>query len=113
MAAVEIHCARSLVALGILVGLRLRMGASVSVVLVLVVTEVSGTLDLVLAIRRHCRPTELERKQGEQNDGEKATHGQEFSGYRVVANMGKATVLWGFTTSMRGYARRCGSSHGG
>jgi hypothetical protein len=35
----------------------------------------------VLAIRRHRRPAELERKQGEQDDCEEAAHGQESSGY--------------------------------
>lgn len=113
MAAVEIHCARSLVTLGIRVGHRLRMGTSVSVVLVLVVAEVSGTLGLVPAIRRHRRPAELERKHGEQEDGEEATHGRESSGYKLVADVGKATGPWGFTTSNRGCARRCGSSRGG
>jgi hypothetical protein len=67
----------------------------------------------VLAIRRHRRPAELERKQGEQDDGEEAMHGQESSGYRVEADIDKATGLWGFTTSKHGCARRCGSSHGG
>jgi hypothetical protein len=67
----------------------------------------------VPAIRRHRRPAELERKQGEQEDGEVATHGQESSGYNVRADMGKATGLWGFTTSNRGFARRFGSSRGG
>jgi hypothetical protein len=40
-------------------------------------------LGLVPAVRRHRRPAELERQQGEQDDGEEATHGQESSGYRV------------------------------
>jgi len=80
---------------------------------VLVVTEVSGTLGLVPAIRRHRRPAELERKHDEQEDGEEATHEQESSGYKVRADMGKATGLWGLTTSNRGCARRCGSSRGG
>ncbi len=113
MPAVEIHTARSLVALRVRVGHRLRIGAAVSVVLVLVVTEVPGTLGLVLAIRRHRRPAELERQHGEQDDGEEAAHSAESIGYRVGAIMGGATGLWGFTTSMRGCARRCGSSHGG
>ena len=113
VAAVEIYCARSLVAPGIRVGHRLRIGTSVSVVLVLVVAEMSGTLGLVPAIRRHRRPAELERKHAEQEDGEEATHRQESSGYKLVADAGKATGLWGFTTSNHGCARRCGSSRGG
>jgi len=115
VSAVQVHGARGLVALGIRVGHGLHVGTGVSVVLVLVlvVTEVSGTLSLVLAIRRHCRPAELERKHGEQDDGEEAAHSQESSGYRVCHGTGKATAVWGFTTSMRGCARRCGSSHGG
>jgi hypothetical protein len=56
--------------------------AEVSVVLVLVVTEVRcACLFLVPAIRRHRCPTELEREQSKQNDGEKSTHGAESSGY--------------------------------
>jgi hypothetical protein len=67
----------------------------------------------VPAIRGHGRPAELERQQREQDDGEEAAHGQESSGYRVCLGSAKATRLWGFTTSRRGRARRCGSSHGG
>jgi hypothetical protein len=67
------------------------MGTSIIVVLVLVVAEMSGTLGLVPAIRRHRRPAELERKHDEQDDGEEAAHGQESSGYKLVADEGKAT----------------------
>jgi hypothetical protein len=67
----------------------------------------------VPTVRRHGRPAELERQEGEQEDDEDSTHGQESSGYRVFCGGGKATGLWGFTTSRRGHARRCGSSNGG
>ena len=86
------------------------MGVSVGVVLVVVVTQVPrSSLGLVSAIGRHGRPAELERQQSEQDDGEEATHGQESSGYRVCLDTTKPTRLWGFTTSRRGHARRCGS----
>jgi hypothetical protein len=66
----------------------------------------------VLAVRRHRRPAELERQHREQDDGKEATHGHESSGYRVCRGTDQAIRLWGFTTSMRGHARRCGSSDG-
>ncbi len=118
MAAVQVHGTGCLVARGICsrtqVRNRLRTADGVGVVLVLVVTEVrcAGLL-LVPTVRRHGRPAELERQKGEQDDGENSTHGQESSGYRVGLVESKATGLWGFTTSRRGHARRCGSLHGG
>lgn len=118
MTAVQVHGAGCLVARGICIhiqiGNRLGVAARVSVVLVLVVTEVcSAGLLLVPAVRRHGRPTELERQKGKQDDGEDSAHGQESSGYRVGLVASKATGLWGFTTSRRGHARRCGSCGGG
>jgi hypothetical protein len=65
------------------------------------------------AIRRHRCPAELERKHGEQKNGEEATHGRESSCYRVCPGACKASRSWGFTTLTRGCARRCGSSRGG
>jgi hypothetical protein len=67
----------------------------------------------VSAVRRHGRPAELERQEGEQDDGEDSTHGRESSGYRVFGGEGKASTPWGFTTSRHGRVRRCGSSGGG
>lgn len=116
--AVQVHGTGCLVARGVRgpvqIGNRLGVAAVVSVMLVLVVTEVrcAGLL-LVPAVRRHGCPAELERQKGEQDDGEDSTHGQESSGYRVGLVASKATGLWGFTTSRRGRARRCGSLHGG
>ena len=110
MAAVEVETGRRLLVRrrAVLVGLGLVR------VPVLVVAQVLGVLTgFVPAIRRHGRPAELERQKGEQDDGENSTHGQESSGYRVGLVESKATGLWGFTTSRRGHARRCGSLHGG
>lgn len=102
MAAVQIDGAERLVAVGGRVCRRHRIGVDrgVAVVLVLVVTDVRrASLGLVLAVRRHGRPAELERHQGEQDDGEEATHGPESSGYMGKASIGKATALWCFTAS--------------
>ncbi|MBN9203735.1 hypothetical protein [Methylibium petroleiphilum] len=58
------------------IGNRLRVSAGVSVVLVLVMTEVRCPgLIFVSAIRRHRCPAELERQKSEHEDGEDATHG--------------------------------------
>ena len=119
MTAVQVHGAGCLVASGIRgrihqIGNRLGVADGVRVVLVLVMAEVRcAGLFLVPAIRRHGRPAELERQKGKQDDGEDSTHGQESSGYRVGLVASKATGLWGFTTSRRGHARRCGSCRGG
>lgn len=60
--------------------------AGVSVMLVVVVTEMRHRgLCLMPAVRRHRRPAELERQEGEQDDGEDAMHGRESSGYRVFS----------------------------
>lgn len=50
--------------------------AAVRVVRVLMVAQVLGlgAARLMFAVRRHRRPTELERKQREKNNGEKAAH---------------------------------------
>lgn len=120
-AAVKIHGAERFVTVGIGGRIRLRsrinrlgIACGVGVVLVLVVTDVPGAgLRLVLAVRRHGRPAELERHQGEQDDGEETIHGRESSGCCVRSDVNKATGLWGFTTSMRARAPHCGSSHGG
>ena len=110
MPAVQVHRARGLVAWSVRVGRRFGIRAGVSVVLVLVVTEVSDALGLVLAVRGHRSPAELERQHDEQDDGKEAAHGQESSGYRVGLGSAEATGLWGLTTSMRGPSPRCGSS---
>jgi hypothetical protein len=125
VSAVQIHGARRLVALNIRgrirnrpridnpIGNRFGTTAGSSVVLVVVVTQVpGGGLGLVSAIRGHRRPAELERQQSEQDDGEKAAHGRESSGYRVGPGTTRVARLWGITTSKRGRVRRCGSSHG-
>ncbi len=124
VAAVQIHGAKCLVALGIGVSLqsrdRFEVCTDVSVVLVLVLvlvlvmTEVrcAGLL-LVSAVGRHGRPAKLERQQGKQDEGEETAHGQESSGYRVGAGCRKATGLWPFTTWRHGREPHCGSSHGG
>ena len=79
--AVEIHGARSLVALGWRINSCRGIDTGVAVMRVVMVAEVSGaSLRLVLAVRRHGRPAELERQQGEKDDGEQATHGGESSG---------------------------------
>ena len=82
--AVEIHGARSLVALGRRIDSRKGIDSidtGVAVMRVVMVAEVSGAgLRLVLAVRGHGRPAELERQQGEKDDGEQATHGGESSG---------------------------------
>ncbi len=122
MAAVQVHGAGRFAITGIRVHIRgggwigVQPGpvAGVSMVLVVVVTEMLGPgLGLVPAIRRHGRPAELERQEGEQDDGEDSTHGQESSGYRVGLGATMATGLWGFTTSRHECVQRCGSSGGG
>lgn len=90
------------------------MPNGVGVVLMFMVTKVFYLgLGLVPAVRRHGRPAELQRQQGEQEDGEEPAHGRESSGCRVQLVTTKATDLWGFTTSRRGCVPRFGSSHGG
>lgn len=120
MPAIQVDGAGGTVALGIGVGHRVghginaRTGSGLMLVLMFVMTEVRSVgLHLMRAVRSHRRPAELERKQGEQEDGEKTTHEQESSGYRVLIGTGKAIRSWGFTTSTRGHAPRCGSSDGG
>ena len=92
MTAVQIHGAGRFAVTGICVCIQIRVQpgtvAGVSVVLVVVVTEVFDPgLGLVPTIRRHRRPAELERQEGEQNDGEKTAHERESSGYRVCLGM--------------------------
>lgn len=71
---------------------RFSMAAGVSVVLVLMVTEVLGTdLFFVSAVGRHGRPAGLERKQDKQEDGEEAMHVKESSGYHVGPIANEAT----------------------
>lgn len=56
---------------------------SVSVVLMLVMSEVlGGCAALVTAIARHCRPGELDRQQSHQKDREKAAHLQRIADVR-------------------------------
>lgn len=122
MAAIQVHGAWRFAVTGIRahirgggwIGIQPGPVAGAIVVLMVVVTEVlHPRLGLVPAVRRHGRPAELERQQGEQDDGENSTHGEESSGYRVFCGGGKATGLWGFTTSRHECVRRCGSSGGG
>ena len=62
-------------------------------VLVLVVTEVlQPRLGLVPTVRRHRRPAELERQEGEQDDVDETRHWQESSGYRVFLGAHKAST---------------------
>ena len=71
MAAVEIETGLSVLVCrgGVMVSLGLVC------VLVLVVAQVLDVLTgFVPAIRRHCRPAELERQQGEHKDREPAAH---------------------------------------
>lgn len=62
------------------------VGSGLAGVLMLVVSQVLGLLArLMPAIRGHRRPAELERQQGEHEDGEPAAHVEESSSYRVRA----------------------------
>ena len=79
MTAVQIHGARRFAVTGICVYIQIGVQpgnvAGLSMVLVVVVTDVFGPhLSLVTTVRRHRRPTELERQEGEQDDGEEAIH---------------------------------------
>ncbi len=85
MTAVQIHGAGRFAITGICVHIRGRRWigvqpgpvACVSVVLMVVVTEVlHPSLSLMPTVRRDRRPAELERQEGEQDDGEDATHGR-------------------------------------
>ena len=120
MTAVQIHGAGrfavcAICAICVCIQIRVQPGtvAGVSVVLVVVVTEVFDPgLGLVPTVRRHRRPAELERQQGEQDDGEEATHGRESSGYGVCLGITGSTEAWDFTISMRECAQRRSSSRG-
>lgn len=60
-----------------------------AVVLVLVMSKVAGGgRRLVLAVRRHDRPAELQGHQGKQQDGKPSTHTPEFIGCGVTAQVG-------------------------
>ena len=88
MTAIQVHGAGRFAVTGICVCIQIRVQpgtvAGVSVVLVVVMTEVFNPgLSLVPTVRRHRRPAELERQQGEQDDGEETTHRRESSRYRV------------------------------
>jgi hypothetical protein len=78
MAAVEIHGAERFAVTGVggqvWICVREGMVAGTSLVLVLVMTEVLCGLALVPTIRRHRRPAELKRQEGEQEDGENSAH---------------------------------------
>ena len=74
MTAVQIHGAGRFAVTGICacIQIRVQLGtvAGVGMVLVVVVTDVfDAHLSLVPTVRRHRRPTELERQEGEQHDG--------------------------------------------
>ena len=89
-------------------------GVGVVLMVMVMVTKVSrARLTPMPAISRHRCPAELERKHGEQENGEEATHDRKSSCYRVCPGACKASKSWGFTTLTRGCERRCGSSHGG
>ena len=102
MTAVQIHGAGrfavcAVCAICVCIQIRVQPGtvAGVSVVLMVVVTEVFDPgLSLVPTIRRHRRPAELKRQQGEQDDGEETTHGRESSGYRVCLGITGPTEAW-------------------
>lgn len=92
MTAVQVHGAWRLVAvraIGLVCGRRQTstrvcsrpgIAAGVGVVRMVMVTKVSrARLALMSAIGRHRCPAELERKHGEQKNGEEATHGRESS----------------------------------
>ena len=88
MTAIQVHGAGRFAVTGICVCIQIRVQpgtvAGVSVVLVVVMTEVFDPgLSLVPTVRRHRRPAELERQQGEQDDGEETAHKRESSRYRV------------------------------
>ena len=88
MTAIQVHGAGRFAVTGICVCIQIRVQpgtvAGVSVVLVVVMTEVFDPgLSLVPTVRRHRRPAELERQQGEQDDGEETAHRRESSRYRV------------------------------
>jgi len=94
--AVRVHGAGRFAVCAICVCIQVRVQpgavAGVSVVLVVVVTEVfDHGLGLVPTIRRHRRPAELERQEGKQDDGEEAAHGRESSGYRVCLGITGST----------------------
>lgn len=92
--AVQVHGASRLVAVratGLVQGGRQtctritsRPGIAASMVLMVMVTEMSCTRSTFMrAIRSCCCPAELERKHGEQKNGEETTHGRKYSCYRV------------------------------
>lgn len=84
MAAVEIEPSRR----ALICRRAALVGRGLIRVLVLVMAQVLNMLaGFVPAIRRHCRPAELERQQGEHEDGEPAAHGEESSSYRVRAGV--------------------------
>ena len=88
MTAIQVHGAGRFAVTGICVCIQIRVQpgtvAGVSVVLVVVMTEVFDPgLSLVPTVRRHRRPAELERQQSEQDDGEETAHKRESSRYRV------------------------------
>ncbi|MBC7727279.1 MAG: hypothetical protein H7242_06640 [Microbacteriaceae bacterium] len=90
--AIEIQGARRVVARGLRIDNRFDSDRGIGVLRVRVVTKMSGVgLRLMPAVRRHGRPAELERQQGEQDNGDEATHGQESSGYRVCRAINTAT----------------------
>lgn len=54
------------------------------VMVVLMMTEVPGhNSTLMPAVRRHCRPAELERQQNKKEDGKEAGHCNKSNGHRV------------------------------
>ena len=88
MTTIQVHGAGRFAVTGICVCIQIRVQpdtvAGVSVVLVVVMTEVFDPgLSLVPTVRRHRRPAELKRQQDEQDDGKETTHKRESSGYRV------------------------------
>ena len=88
MTAIQVHGTGRFAVTGICVCIQIRVQpgtvAGVSLVLVVVMTEVFDPgLSLVPTVRRHRRPAELERQQGEQDDREETAHKRESSRYRV------------------------------
>lgn len=87
------HGARGRVSLDLRACIHAGFGTELVLVLVhvLVVSKVTGgSQRFMSAIRRYSRPAELERQKHEQNDGEKATHGQESSDNTVRAMLTKS-----------------------
>jgi hypothetical protein len=91
VAAIDLQGARGLVVRGRQIDKRLGIDSGIGVLRMRVMTEMpSAGRRFMPAVRRHGRPAELERQQGEQDDGEEAAHRQESSGCRVCTAIDQA-----------------------